>query len=111
MYYKIAITIILLFCGSLMAQADLGYVELNTENMDQLDFEIEKLNLSGFRVVHIFPPNAVLVRPGKLNQDIASDNESIVNYLPPRKNQAEEAYKIGHNTLLKSACLMGSSTR
>lgn len=85
---KLVFVIVLLFGVSLMAQTDLGYIELNTENMDQLEIEITKLNSNGYRVVHIFPPNAVLVRASSLNQNAALYNENIINYLPPRKKQA-----------------------
>ncbi len=75
--------IIVILSSSLMAQMDLGYIELNTQNMGQLEVQIEKLNSQGISVAHIFPPNAVMVRIGGLNQDFHHRNSSVINYLPP----------------------------
>ncbi len=71
-------TLILIIIGilssSLMAQTDLGYIEFNAQNMVQLEEQIERLNTQGINVAHIFPPNAVMVRIGGLNQDLKTGN-------------------------------------
>ena len=74
---------IIILSSTLTAQTDLGYVELNTTNMDQLEEQITALNSSGLRVIHIFPPNAVLVRAGNIAPKTDIGNPAIVNFIPP----------------------------
>lgn len=82
---KLVLLAIIILSSTLTAQTDLGYIELNTTNMDQLEEQITALNSSGLRVIHIFPPNAVLVRAGNLALKTDPRNSAIVNFIPPRK--------------------------
>ena len=79
--------ILLISSSFSFALSDLCYVEFNTSNMDQLESEIIRFELSGAEVVHIFPPDAVFARianPEYVN--IVSNSEIRAFIPPPRKN-------------------------